>query len=387
MSCHGTPWHSTPATCARYWSVFRYGIPLVCTLLHVYVGWRAGSVPAIQRRVPRRWLIGGVALLWATCLAGRLIGHHGSGPVAAALELFGMSWLAALLLTAVALLGVELVTGFGWLLRRRAPTLRGCALIGGAALSIMALVQGLRAPAVRAHEVRLAGLPAALDGTVVVALADLHLGNLIGARWLAARVKQIEQQRPDLVLLLGDIFEGHDPVRDELAIRLRRLTAPLGVFAVTGNHDDHGDDDGVRRIAAAGPRVLNDRHVQVRPGLILAGVNDLGRRRRQPTGEIVTRVLERAPPGALVLLSHRPLHAAEAAAAGADLMLAGHTHGGQIWPLGYLVRLGYPLLTGRFQVRGMTVIVTRGAGTWGPRMRLWHRGEILRITLRASPAG
>jgi hypothetical protein len=65
-------------------------------------------------------------------------------------------------------------------------------------------------------------------------------------------------------------------------------------------------------------------------------------------------------------------------------MLCGHTHGGQIWPFSYLVRRTYPLLAGRYEVDGMPVIVSRGTGTWGPRMRLWYPGEILRITLRAK---
>jgi hypothetical protein len=67
-------------------------------------------------------------------------------------------------------------------------------------------------------------------------------------------------------------------------------------------------------------------------------------------------------------------------------MLSGHTHGGQIWPFGYLVRIFYPLVAGRYDVDGMTVIVGRGTGTWGPRMRLWHRGEILKVTLRRPSA-
>jgi hypothetical protein len=72
--------------------------------------------------------------------------------------------------------------------------------------------------------------------------------------------------------------------------------------------------------------------------------------------------------------------------AGAELMISGHTHGGQIWPFGYLVRTVHPLLAGRYSVNGMPVIVCRGTGTWGPRMRLWHRGEILRVSLRALGA-
>jgi hypothetical protein len=69
------------------------------------------------------------------------------------------------------------------------------------------------------------------------------------------------------------------------------------------------------------------------------------------------------------------------------LLLAGHTHGGQVWPFGLLVARQYPLLAGRYGVGGMPVVVSRGAGTWGPRMRLWRPGEILRITLRAAPVG
>ena len=98
----------------------------------------------------------------------------------------------------------------------------------------------------------------------------------------------------------------------------------------------------------------------------------------------MTKALAGRPPGATVLLSHTPWQAEEAAKAGVDLMLSGHTHGGQIWPFGYVVKRYYPLIGGRYEVAGVTVIVCRGTGTWGPRMRLWRRGEILRVTLHAK---
>jgi predicted MPP superfamily phosphohydrolase len=115
----------------------------------------------------------------------------------------------------------------------------------------------------------------------------------------------------------------------------------------------------------------------------LAGVDDLTSSRRSGGAvDHVSKALADRPPGATVLLSHTPWQYEEAARAGVGLMLSGHTHGGQIWPFGYLVRLFYPLLAGRYEVADMPVIVSRGTGTWGPRMRLWHRGEILRVTLR-----
>ena len=136
----------------------------------------------------------------------------------------------------------------------------------------------------------------------------------------------------------------------------------------------------------AGFRVLSDSRVELHPGLVLAGVDDLrvGRRSAR-SGDSILKALDGRPPGATILLSHRPLQADRAASVGVDLMLCGHTHGGQIWPFSYLVQRDYPLLAGRYKVGGMTVIVSRGAGTWGPRMRLWRPGEILRVTLHHSP--
>jgi predicted MPP superfamily phosphohydrolase len=131
--------------------------------------------------------------------------------------------------------------------------------------------------------------------------------------------------------------------------------------------------------------VLQNRWVRVRPGLVLAGVDDLTRHSRSGVpGDPLAKALAGLPSGsAVILLSHSPLQAERAAVAGAGLMLCGHTHGGQIWPFNYLVGLRYPMIAGRYAVGGTTVIVTRGAGTWGPRMRLWLPGEILRITLRS----
>ncbi len=90
------------------------------------------------------------------------------------------------------------------------------------------------------------------------------------------------------------------------------------------------------------------------------------------------------PPGALLLMAHVPVSAKSAARAGVGLMLSGHTHGGQIWPLSIATRMLNPLLAGRYEIDGMTVLVSRGAGTWGPRMRLWQPGEIMVVTLRSQ---
>lgn len=354
------------------------------SVMLAYVVWRAASVPAIARTLSRTGILAAAALLWLPFTISRLFGRAIPGPLAAALETTGMVLLGSIFLVASTLLLVDLVTLFGTAFRKRAPTLRGLGLLGGLLLSGFALFQGLRAPAVSVHEVTLAGLPAALDGKVLVAVSDAHLGGRIGARWFDARLAEIGAMRPDLVVFLGDMFEGHgDAPRDLPSLRL--LSAPLGKWYVDGNHESHpGEGNGNGVLERGGFRRLADAWAEAAPGLILAGVNDLTRHRREALdGDPIGRALANRPAGAAVLLSHSPLQAERAARAGAGLMLSGHTHGGQIWPFGYLVRRVYPLVAGRFEVEGMTVIVCRGTGYWGPPMRLWRRGEILKVTLRA----
>jgi predicted MPP superfamily phosphohydrolase len=356
----------------------------ICTLMHIYVFWRITTVPLVTRHVPLAFLILPGVLLWALLFMGRLFHHGGTGALTATIELFGMLWLGILFLLFVPLLAVDFITGFGLLLPRWAPSLRGWALLAGGVLASIALIQGLRPPVVQNYEVRLAGLSNEMDGKVLVAMSDLHLGSLIGKRWLAARVDQVIKARPDLVVLLGDVFEGHGQSQEELIPILRRLTAPLGVWAVTGNHEFHGrDNESIQLMNTAGFKLLRNRWVEVRPSFILAGVDDLTTKyRRRQGGDFIAQALTGRTPGITILLSHTPWQADKAAGAGVSLMLSGHTHGGQIWPFGYLTRRVYPLLGGRYEVNGMPVIVCRGTGTWGPRMRLWRPGEILRVTLR-----
>ena len=368
--------------------MFGAGLIVAYSIMLAYVSWRAASVPLLERCLSRGSLVGAAAILWVVFYVGRTWAHSSSGPLAKALELAGMTCLGALLLCSVALLAVDLGTGFGFLLRSQARTLRGWALLVGGILSVIALVQGLRAPAVVAYEVALPSLPAALDGTVLVAMSDAHLGALAGERWLAARAAEVQALHPDLIVLLGDMFEGHGDGPTTLPA-LRNLSAPLGKWFVTGNHEFYHDSGtSMDALQSAGFRHIDDAWAEAAPGLIVAGVSGLtARGRRDSEGDAIGRSMAARPAGATVFLSHAPRQAEAVQRAGAELMLSAHTHGGQIWPFGYLVRTAYPLLGGRYSVKGMPVIVCRGTRTWGPPMRLWRRGEILRITLRARPRG
>lgn len=364
-----------------------FGTVLIATitLMHVYVFWRTAGVGFLKRFFPGKYIVGIGVLLWALFFVGRVYGHSGTTDLARILEFVGMNWMAALFLIFVSLLAVDCVTGFGFLLPRFAPSLRGVALGAGGMLSAIALIQGLRAPVIENYAVAISGLPVASQDTVIIAMSDLHIGSLLDKKWLEKRITQVQREKPDLVVLLGDLFEGHGQPQDELLPILRRLSAPLGVWVVKGNHENHTHNDSSPLLKEAGFHMLRNRWVEVRPGLVLAGVDDLNARRRSgQESDFIAKALADRPPGATILLGHTPWQYERAAQAGVDLMLSGHTHGGQIWPFDYLVKRYYPLLEGRYEVDNMTVLVCRGTGTWGPRMRLWRPGEILRITLHAK---
>jgi uncharacterized protein len=312
---------------------------------------------------------------------GRLLEHSEWLPVAGVVEITGMTLFGTLFLCLMPLLLIELGTGFGTRLRKHAPRLRGLALLAGMVLAVIASIQGLRPPEVVDYEVALPGLPQRLDGLVIVALSDLHLGTSIGPRWLKARVAQTQALNPDLILVLGDVFEGHNRPEEADIKELQALRAPLGVWGVEGNHERYGGSSSP--LDEAGVHMLRNELAVPAPGLVLAGRLEAGRR---ITGDSTTawEPPPYRPKGALILLSHIPNQTQAAARAGTGLMLSGHTHGGQVWPFGYLVQFAYPILNGQIQIDGMTLIVTRGTGTWGPRMRLWPRGEISRIRLKAQ---
>lgn len=366
---------------ARRMTVFFTIVLLIWTVMNVYVFWRISSIPV---DIPRTALIVAGLVLWASYVAGRILARRGIA-AAAPLEWIGSYWLGVIFFILISFIAVEIITGFGYLLPQQGPTFRFYALGIAAVFAVIALVQGVRAPVVSSYDVQLRG-PRELDGTVIAVATDMHVGETIGAEWLSHRVDQIQALHPDLIILGGDIVEG-DSYGHELLDTFRRFSAPLGVFAVTGNHEFYaGVEASVAFLKSAGIEVLRDSWVEVRPGLVLAGVDDLTARRQYGEhGSFVQQALAGRPnPAATIFVSHTPWHVEKARDAGAGLMFSGHTHAGQIWPFNYLVRLQYPFVSGRYDLDGITLFVCRGTGTWGPRMRLWRRSEILRVMIRIS---
>jgi len=254
--------------------------------------------------------------------------------------------------------------------------------------------QAVQVPAVRKLEVALAGLAPEFDGYRIVHLTDLHASRLMHGPWIEAVVDRANALDPDLVLISGDLVDGTPEARRDDYPPLGRLSARDGVYAVSGNHEYYAMFArwiGIFR--ELGITVLENEHTVIRAGagaFVLAGVPDQVGPRHGQVGPDIGRALAGRPRGVpVVLLDHRPGHAWRNQAEGVGLQLSGHTHGGHVRGLDLIVaRFNAGFVSGLYDVDGMQLYVSNGAGLWpGFPLRIGRPSEITEITLRAPSRG
>jgi len=237
---------------------------------------------------------------------------------------------------------------------------------------------------VRRVRIPLAKLPERGDGYTIVQLTDVHIGPLLGERFSRRVVDRVNALAPDLIVLTGDLVDGRvDELRRHVA-PLGDLRARDGVFSVTGNHEYYWDADAwLAELRALGIRMLRNERVAIADGFELAGVDDSSSvKMAVGHGEDIPRALAgRDPALPVVLLAHHPSTIPRAVLAGVDLQLSGHTHGGQLLPLGWLSRLFEPHVAGLARFGATWLYVSEGTGFWGPPLRVGTSCEIAMITL------
>lgn len=243
-------------------------------------------------------------------------------------------------------------------------------------------------------------LPAGLNGFTIVQISDIHVGPFMDSDMLQSIVRRINSMAPDMIILTGDIINWGSSYIDEAAEGLAGLEAEYGVYGVLGNHDFYCDTERLcSRLEKEGLQILRNswRNIRLENGAILqlAGIDDPKLRRRRPDMHApqLNTALEGAPEGLFrILLSHRPGAFEAAAQRGCSLILAGHTHAGQvIAPFGNgrkwsLAKLFYERDYGLFELGSSRLYINRGLGVVGPPLRINCPREITRLVLRKGPA-
>ncbi len=267
--------------------------------------------------------------------------------------------------------------------RVRAAFVGALALTAGAA----AVVSAMRGPRLVRLRIAPARWPAALDGFRLVQISDVHLGAILGRDFAESIVERVNALDPDLIAITGDLVDGPVERLGAEAEPFSRLRARHGVFFVTGNHDHYsGVDPWVDLVRGLGIRVLRNERVSIEHAggaFDLAGVDDYRGGYSGTTSDVKKALAGRDPLRPLLLLAHDPSTFHAASREGVDLQLSGHTHGGQIWPFRYLVRLAVPWVAGLYARAESQLYVSRGTGFWGPPMRLFAPAEIGELTLTA----
>ena len=373
---------------------------LAMALLHGYLWWRLVRGTTRPGRSRRRLTLLTVVLA-ALPVAVVVTGSRLPRAVATPLDWVGYTWLGLVFYLFLATLATEPIRVALRLLRRsRQAEEDGAGLsrrrflaLGAGALAMGVAGTGVvlanSAPVVRRVPISIPRLDPALAGLRIVTFSDGHLSATYGGRRFERVVETVNAQRPDVVAIVGDLVDGEvDELREDAAL-LADLVSEQGVFFVTGNHEYFVDTRAwLRHLPTLGIDVLRNERVPIRRGSAsfdLAGIDD---RTAESSGlpghgaDLDAALDGRDDAVPVVLLAHQPVQVAQARAAGVDLQLSGHTHGGQLWPFDYAVLLDQPVVEGWSQQGPTQLYVTSGAGNWGPPMRVGARPEVTVIELQ-----
>lgn len=264
-------------------------------------------------------------------------------------------------------------------------------LSGGVTLSVILLVIAGHIntlhPVVRKLDLHIAKEANGMKELNAVVLSDIHLGTIINNGHFAKIVKQVQALNPDIILLAGDVLdEDLEPVlRQNIGETLRGLKAPLGVYAVMGNHEYIGGaDPAYKYLTEHGLQVIRDSVIKIKDSFYLVGREDRDKPRfsgkeRLPLDQLIGMADRKYP---VILMDHQPYYLEQASELGVDLQLSGHTHHGQLWPLNFATSAIFTVSRGYKKIGNMHTYVSNGVGTWGPPVRIGNRPEIVQMNIR-----
>jgi len=373
------------------------GFLLLYGALVAYIGWNGwlylssvgGSPPAIIY-----WLL--IGLLSLGYVLGRMGESTALRPLAEPLKVAGSYWIglfqySLLLLPIAGIIGLSLkLAGL--------PQTVYISGVGSAVaiLLLVLLVVGTRnawSPVIRRYAVTIPKSAGPRKTLTIAMASDLHLGIVIGKRHIARLVNKVNEIKPDIILLPGDILDDDLApfLRKGMASALEQLKAPLGVYAVTGNHEYIGGKvpQYIQAMQEIGIPVLMDEAVVIENSFVVLGRKDKASAGfkgggRKSVAELVETLPRELP---IIMLDHQPSDLNAAQAAGIDLSLSGHTHRGQMAPNHWITKRMFELDWGYKQKGSLHAIVSSGFGFWGPPMRLGSRSEVVEIKVTFENLG
>ncbi|MFP4289842.1 MAG: metallophosphoesterase [Bacteroidales bacterium] len=308
----------------------------------------------------------------------------------------GSFWLAAMLYFFLVVFLIDLIRLINFIIPFYPPLIKNhyemfklylmYAVVAGVLITIVAGHINAIHPRIKTLNIHINKPANGLKSLNAVLVSDIHMGTLMGNGRVTKMVEQIQQLNPDIILLAGDVLdEDLAPVlRENTGETLRRLKAPMGVYAVMGNHEYIGGaQDAYQYLKDHGLTVLRDSVIKVKDSFYLVGREDRDKprfsgKKRKEIPELLKQTSNDLP---VLLMDHQPYELKEAATSGADLQVSGHTHDGQMWPLNYITDAVYLISSGYGKIGEMHAYVSNGIGTWGPPVRVGNKPEIVNLRI------
>ena len=333
-------------------------------------------------------------LIASSFIIGEILEHTHSSLPSEWIYRIGAFWLAFMLyftLTLILFDVIRLMNYFFHFLPEMTQTFRfRIGLVTVAFISLIVLAGHINALNTRVKEISLS-IHKKVTGNhemKILMASDIHLGALIGENREKRLVDIINNQKPDLVLLCGDLVDGDvaSALRKNLGRHIQEIKTPLGVYAIVGNHEYIG---GIQKtipyLESININILRDKTLTLPNGVQLVGRDDRDNRRmgdaqgRKSLSELMTGLDKNFP---IIVMNHQPFNLDEAVVEGVDLHLSGHTHHGQLWPFNYITKAVFELSWGYLKKGDTNFYVSSGFGTWGPPVRLGNTPEVVVFNLK-----
>lgn len=372
----------------RFIAIF-FCVLLVYSGISFYIGWNGWLFfSTLFNWENAGWYSLAAAIAAYAYIIGRAAYRTPLRPVAEVFKLVGSYWFAVLEYAVLILPAANILS----LLLKAAGAGKSISVVAVGSIAILLLIILLVrgtwnawSPIIRTYRVQVPKPAGQMKKLRIAMASDLHLGTIVGNRHLQRLLSKVEQIKPDLILLPGDILDDDiEPfLRKNMSAVLGRLKAPLGVYAVTGNHEYIGGKvpEFIAAMDAIGIRVLMDETALIADSFYVIGRKDkasagFGGNGRMPIRDLIAPLDQSRP---LILLDHQPSDIAKAAESGIDISVSGHTHRGQMMPNHLITRKLFELDWGYLKKGALHAIVSSGFGTWGPPVRIGSRSEVIQI--------
>ena len=370
-------------------------VTLIYILINFYIYYRA--VQAFPpRSVTGTWF---TILFWiiaSTFVVARILERTWSCHVTEAITWIGSFWLAYMLYFFLIVLVLDLTRLIDHFFHiypasfytdyQKTKLITFWAAIAAVTLVVLVGYINARIPVIRALDIAILKKVERFKTLRITLASDINMGTIIRKDKTSGLVDRINRTNPDLILFAGDVIdEDIAPViRFNIGASLRQLKAPLGVYAITGNHEYIGGiGSAVKYLSEHGIRMLRDTVEMIGECIYLIGREDRDKQRftgksRKSLSELVSGLDPSYP---IILLDHQPFHLNQTTRLGIDLSISGHTHHGQLWPFTYITNAIYEISQGYKKIGNTHFYVSCGYGTWGPPVRLGNRPEIVVLNI------